>query len=102
MPFEVKDAPKTFFRAMSVILATVRWQLTLVYVGDSITIFEDTKQTLETNRGKTQATKNTEINIKMKKYTLFKRNINGLGHVITLENYMLHPRLLKLLMHSKV
>lgn len=65
MPFGLMNAPATFQRAMDVILVTVKWHFTIVYIN-GIIFFKTPKQNLEHLGEVMRLLKNAGVTIKLK------------------------------------
>lgn len=82
MPFELKNTPETFQRAMSVFLATVRWQSALVDLDDIVMSSKLPKDHIEQVRRVLRSLNKNGMTLKLKKSKLLADIIDYSGHVI--------------------
>ena len=82
MPFGLRNAPATFQRAMDVILASVRWQVALVYLDDVIIFSKSYRAHLEHVATVLSLLKSAGVTLKLAKCHFFSQEVDYLGHVI--------------------
>lgn len=82
MFFGLRNAPETFQRSMDVILASVKWYFSLVYLGDVVIFFNNPYQPISNLKVVLNLLKKAGIMIKLKKCFSFHKKIDNLGHVI--------------------
>lgn len=82
MPFGLKNAPTTFQRAMSFILASIKWQFSIVYT-DNIVVFTQSARFIFLHKKKVpRLLMNAGMKLKLKKCQIFCEFIDYHGHVI--------------------
>lgn len=89
MLFGLKNAPETFQREMNIILLSVQWQSTLVYLDDIVAFLKNANDHTAPLRKALTLLHDSRVTLKMKKSLIFAERINFLGHVI-------HPERLEL------
>lgn len=82
MPFELKNVPATFQRAMDVIQASVKWQFGIVYIDDIIIISKLPQQYLKHTEKILRPLKKAGMTLKLKKCHFLCMSIDYLEHVI--------------------
>ena len=83
MPFGLCNAPATFERLMETILAGLHWQICLIYLDDVI-VTGKTFQDMVNNLGRVfERFYQAGLKLKPRKCTLFAKQVEFLGHVIS-------------------
>ena len=85
MPFGLCNAPATFQRLMSLVLAGVEWSQCLVYLDDIIVLGRSFDEHLENLGIVLQKLKDANLRLKPAKYALCKTEVTYLGHKISRE-----------------
>ncbi len=91
MPFGLCNAPATFERLMESVLRGLSWETCLVYLDDIIVLgrsFEEHLQNLEQVFLRLRA---ANLKLNCKKCTLFRKQVNYLGHVVSEEGVAVDP-----------
>ena len=92
MPFGLCNAPATFERLMETVLAGLHWQICLIYLDDVI-VTGKTFQDMVNNLGQVfERFLQAGLKLKARKCTLFFRQVEFLGHVISEEGIKTDPR----------
>lgn len=75
MPFGLKNAIVTFQRAMDVVLASMKWQLALVYLDEIIAFLRTPKEHIVHVRRTLQLLYEAGVNVKLKKCKFFRKSL---------------------------
>ena len=92
MPFGLCNAPATFVRLMERVLAGLNWKICLVYMDDIICpapSFSESIVRLRTLFDRLQA---SGLKLNPKKCSLFKKEVEYLGHVISINGVRTDPK----------
>ena len=92
MPFGLCSAPASFERLMETVHAGLNWQICLIYLDDIIVIgksFRDMVGNLEQVLNKLQG---ANLKLKPRKCTLFAKEVEFLGHVVSGAGIKTDPR----------
>lgn len=82
VPFELKNALKTFQRAMDATPASVKWQHATVYIDHVIILSKTLKQPLQHIEEVLRLSRNLGMTITWQNCFFFSSSIDYLGHVI--------------------
>lgn len=93
MPIGLWNAPGTFQRSIDVVLATVKWQFSMVYVKDIVICFETQETHTRHTREYLTLLSKTGVILKLKKCQFITEPIDYLGQLI-------RPRRLKHASHT--
>lgn len=77
MPFGLKNASATFQRAINVILTTVKWQFSIVYIDDNIIFSKPPDQHQKQLEEFMRLLQKTGVTIKLKKCFAFKSQLTN-------------------------
>ena len=91
MPFGLCNAPPTFERLMESILRGLQWEICLVYLDDIIVFGRTFEETMRRLKKVIKAVKDAGFLFKAKKCSLFQRNVQFLGHVVSAEGIATDP-----------
>ena len=83
MPFGLYNAPSTFSRLMTAVLAGLQWDITLNYIDDVLVFGKTARQSIERLDMVLQRFKKAKLKIQPKKSHLLKRKIGFLGYIIS-------------------
>ena len=83
MPFGLSNAPATFERLMETVLAGLQWQICLIYLDDIIVIGKSFENMLENLSKIFEKLEGAGLKLKAKKCSLFAKEVEYLGHVIS-------------------
>lgn len=92
MPFGLCNAPATFERLVETVLAGLHWEICLIYLDDIIVTgitFEEMVRNLSTVFKRLQE---AGLKLKPRKCTLFAREVEFLGHIISEEGIKTDPK----------
>lgn len=82
MPFVLKSARGTFKRDMDVILATTKWQFSLVHLDDIIIFLKSPSEHDENVRHRLCLISDAGVTLNLKKCSFFNGTVNHLRYVI--------------------
>ena len=82
MPFELKNAPATYQRAIDTIITTVKWQFALVYLDDIIVFSSSFVQHKDHLSTVLALLEGAAVTLRLSKSKLFHTEVHYLGHVI--------------------
>ena len=83
MPFGLCNAPSTFSRLMTAVLAGLQWDIALNYIDDVLVFGKTARQSIERLDVVLQRFKKAKLKIQPKKSHLLKRKIGFLGHILS-------------------
>ena len=83
MLFGLWNAPKTFQRALDIILSAVRWQTCFIYLDDVIVFSKDAEMHLRHIDEVPRLLRQTSMTLKLRKCSFFHPKVGYLAHVIT-------------------
>lgn len=82
MPFGLQNAPAAFHRIMDIILSSVKWHSTFVYLDDIVVFSKAPEQQLNHLQRVLKLVQDTSITRKIRKCFLFAETISYYGHTI--------------------
>lgn len=92
MPFGLKNSPATFMREMGVILASVKWKISLMYLDD-VDVFSNTiEDHIDNLKVVLELFKNAGVTLKPEKCFFFQKKIDYLRNVIRLGSLVVGPQ----------
>ena len=83
MPFGLCNAPASFQRLMEIALASLQWQICLIYLDDVIVFSATFDEQVERLRAVWQRIREAGLKLKPKKTHLMKTSVTFLGHVLS-------------------
>ena len=91
MSFGLTGAPATFQRLMEEILRGLNYEILLVYLDDVIVMGSDVDQLIERLQTVFDRLRGANLKLKPKKCTLFRKQVEFLGHVVSSEGIATDP-----------
>jgi len=92
MPFGLCNAPATFERLMETVLAGLQWEICLIYLDDVI-VTGATFEAMIDNLSKVfERFRQAGLKLKPKKCSLFSREVEFLGHIVTPDGIHTDPK----------
>ena len=91
MPFGLCNAPSIFERLMETVLSSLQWKSCLVYLDDVVSFGCDEQELLDRMDEVFSCLKEAGLKLKPKKYKLFAKEINYLGHMISAGGITVSP-----------
>ena len=85
MPFGLCNGPATFERLMDLVLRGLTWKTCFVYLDDDTVIKKTFKDHLESLREVLTRIQGAQLKLSLKKYSLFQKEVQYLGHLTTKE-----------------
>jgi hypothetical protein len=92
MPFGLCNAPATFERLMDTDLSGLHWTTCLVYLDDMIVLGRSFEEMLASLEGVFTILSSAGLKMKAKKCTLFAREVEYLGHIISEKGVSTDPK----------
>lgn len=82
MSFGLKNAPTTFQRVIDIILSSVKWKRSLVYLNDKVIFWRTPHEQVDHTRLVLNVLRRAGITFKLEKCAFSTEKIDYLGHVI--------------------
>jgi hypothetical protein len=95
MPFGLNNAPSTFERIMEQVLAGLQWKTAVLYLDDIITFGKDVDEQVGRLREIFERLRKANLQLKPKKCTLFKQEVQFLGHIVSRDGVRTDPEKIK-------
>ena len=92
MPFGLCNAPATFERLMETVLAGLHWQICLIYLDDVIVSGKSFDDMVNNLRQIFERFQQAGLKLKPRKCTLFSKQVEFLGHVISEQGIKTDPK----------
>ena len=91
MPFGLCNAPATFQRLMTRVLAGLHWSVALVYLDDIIVFSPTIEEHFDRLEKVFQALRQAKLKVKPRKCHFFQSNIKYLGHIVSKKGISTDP-----------